>query len=156
MDEIQIYTVLLEWYKHTTNQVIIFYNQQIISRLLLHSTERIDKFMKIEGLLDAIIETATYNVRLIKEKRTAETATRQVRDVRVAFEATRMLCNIINYKSEYANLIVQNEFSLYAINELVHSHYDILKVEGKETLDKLLSYELVTKEQLEYVNDHRI
>ena len=143
-------------YKHTTNQVIIFYNQQVISRLLLNNSTRCDKLMAVNGLIDTIIETATYNVRLIKEKRTAETATRQVRDVRVAFEATRMLCNIIKYKCEYAHIILQNEFSIYAINEMVHSHYDILKQEGSSTIEQLFKYELITKEQMDYVEEHRI
>ncbi|GAB1221073.1 hypothetical protein ENUP19_0063G0033 [Entamoeba nuttalli] len=154
--DLNIFEVLNDWYNVSTNQVIIFNIQQIISRLILNSSIRAEHFMNLPTALNAIIETAGYTVRLIKEKRTPQTSTREVRDVRVAYEATRILCNLINFKSEYANTIMKDPYVIYAILDLIHSHYQILKDEGNYALNRLKQYEIITDDDIKKAEASRI
>ncbi|EDR24033.1 hypothetical protein EDI_288820 [Entamoeba dispar SAW760] len=154
--DLNIFVVLNDWYKISTNQVIIFNIQQIISRLILNSSHRAELFMSIPTALNAIIETAGYTVRLLKQKITPQNSTREVRDVRVAYEATRILCNLIILNSDYANTIMKDPYIIYAILDLIHSHYQILKDEGFSALNRLKQYEIITDDDINKAEANRI
>ncbi|ELP93362.1 hypothetical protein EIN_057670 [Entamoeba invadens IP1] len=149
VNDVKIFEVLEKWYHYTKNQVIIFNNQQIISRLILNSPERAEVFMKVDNALNNVVETATYTVRLVKEKRTPETATREIRDVRVSYEATRIVCNLIQFKPENAVEILKDEYILFSIAELVNSRYDILRTEGGKALETIKQLKLCSEQQVD-------